>query len=59
MNTTNYESKLLNILSTSSYKPLTKNPIKIIINLVTKAIKSSYLDPDTQKHLNPHNLQTP
>jgi hypothetical protein len=38
MNTSNYDSKLLDILSSSTYKPLIKNPINNITNLATKAI---------------------
>jgi hypothetical protein len=49
MNTTNYEYKLQDLLSSSSYKPLSKKPLNTITNLVTKAIKSSSLDPRIQK----------
>jgi hypothetical protein len=58
MNTYDYDSKLLDLLSSSTYKPLAKNPISTITNLVTKAIKSSSLDPNIQKRLIPHNPQT-
>jgi hypothetical protein len=59
MNTSDYDSKILDLLSSSTYKPLAKNPINTITNLVTKAIKSSSLDPNIQKCLIPHNPQTP
>jgi hypothetical protein len=59
MNTSNYEPRMHNLLYSFSYKPLSKNPINIITNLVTKAIKSSSLDPSVQKHLIYRNPQTP
>jgi hypothetical protein len=58
MNTSDYESKLWELLS-SSYKPISKKPLNTIIRLVTKAIKSSSLDPTIQKKLIPHNPKTP
>jgi hypothetical protein len=59
MNTSNYEYKLLELLYSSSYNPLSKKPINNITNLVTKSIKSSSLDPNAKKCLLPHNPQTP
>jgi len=59
MDSSDYDSKMLDLLSTSTYKPLAKNPINSITTLVTKVIKSSSLDPTIQKHLLPHNHQTP
>jgi hypothetical protein len=58
-NTFDYESKMQDLLSSSLYKPLCKNPINDITNLVTKAIKSSFLDPSIQKRLISLNSQTP
>jgi hypothetical protein len=55
MNTLDYESKLQDLLSSSFYKPLAKNPLNTITSLVTQAIKSSSLDPNIQKQLIPHN----
>jgi hypothetical protein len=59
MNASNYESKLQNLLYSSLYKPLAKNPINVVTNLVTKSIKSSSLNPNIHKPLIPHNPQTP
>jgi len=59
MNTSNYDSKLLDLISSSAYKPLTKNPINAITSLVTKAIKSSSLAHNILKCFIPHNPQTP
>jgi hypothetical protein len=59
MNSYDYESKLFDLLSSSTYKTLAKNTINTITNIVTKAIKYSSLDPTIQKHLIPHNPQTP
>jgi len=59
MNTYEYESKLIDLLSSFSYKPLSKNPINSITNLVTKSIKYSSLDPSVHKHLILHKTKTP
>lgn len=59
MNSSDYESKMLDLLSSSSYKILSKNPINSIMNLVTKAIKTSSLEPSLQQWLIPHTPQTP
>jgi hypothetical protein len=59
MNTSDYDAKILDLLSSSSYKPLAKNPLNTITNLVTKAIKASSLDPSIQKCLIPLNPTTP
>lgn len=45
LNTSNYEAKLLQLLSSSSYRQLAKNPNHSITNLVLKAIKASSIDP--------------
>jgi hypothetical protein len=57
MNTSDYDFKLLNLLSSSTYTSFPKNPINTITNMVTKAIESSSLDPTIQKRLIPHNPQ--
>jgi hypothetical protein len=59
MNTSNYETKFHDLISSSSYKPISKNSINTITSLITKAIKYSSLDPNIQKRLIPHNPQTP
>jgi hypothetical protein len=59
MNTVDYDAKMLDLLSSSTYKELHKNPINTITKLVTKSIKSSSLDLATQKRLLPHNPQIP
>jgi hypothetical protein len=58
MNSFDYESKLLDLLSSSTYKNIAKTPINTITNMVTKAIKYSSLDPTIQKCLIPHNPET-
>jgi hypothetical protein len=58
MNTLDYEFKFIDLLSSSSYKILTKNPLNTITSLITKSIKYSSLDPKIQKKLIPHNPNT-
>lgn len=59
MNSFNYHYKMLNILSSSSYNPLTKNPLKSMTNEATKAIKSSSFDTAIQNIIIPLNPITP
>ena len=49
----------MDVISSYSYHPLPKNPLQAISNKVYKAIKSSSLDPATQKRLVPLNPITP
>ena len=51
------ETKLLDLHSSSSYKPHSSNPITNITNLVSKAIDCSSLDLIIKKHNLPCNLQ--
>ena len=59
MNSLDYDSKLLDFFSSSSYKSLPKDHIKLITSMVTKAIKSSSLPSQIQKRLIPSHLVTP